>query len=168
MKKYSFVILVILSVVFAAVSCNGNKQKTTDDSDLVPQAKMVLSAEDTTAVYQLVNAYLESLKAGKIDEAVALIHSFASNDSLTVLTDEQKENLKGSLMFVAQKDYRIDYLKFYKDYDNEVRIKCILFENKPGENAPNEMTILLRPVRYLGIWYLTMADESTHSSEISK
>ena len=167
MRKYTFVIIVILSVAFAAVSCNGNKQNV-EDSELIPEVKMKLYSEDTTAVYQLLNTYLNFLKSGNLDEAVAMLHSVSSKDSLIALTDVQKKRLKGSFTIIANKDFKIDYLKFYKDMDNEVKIKCILFENKPGENAPNEINMVLRPVRYLNEWYLTVADDVAHPSEIKK
>ena len=170
MRKKYFVILGIVSLVLCLSCCSGKKEKAPVDilDEMTAKPKMILSADDTAAVYQLLDNYLELIKEGNLDDAVSSLRSLTNKDSLLSLTSDQKKGLRGTLTMMAGKKFRIEYLKFNKDYDNEARIKCILFENKPGENAPNEISMTLRPVRYEGTWYLTIADDATRGSEIDK
>ena len=170
MRKQFFVILGVACLAVCLFSCQGRKEKSPSDilDEMSAKPKMVITAEDTAAVYQLLEGYLGNLKAGNLDGAVSSLRCLTDKDSLLSLTDEQMKGIKGSLAMMSGKTFRIEYLKFNKDYDNEARIKCILFENKPGENAPNEISMTLRPVRYAGTWYLTPADDATRSSELAK
>ena len=170
MRKQFFVILGVACLAVCLFSCQGKKEKAPSDilEEMSAKPKMIITAEDTAAVYQLLDNYLGLLKEGNLDGAISSLRCLTDKDSLLSLTDEQMKGIKGSLAMMSGKTFRIEYLKFNKDYDNEARIKCILFENKPGENAPNEISMTLRPVRYAGTWYLTPADDATRSSELAK
>lgn len=62
--------------------------------------------------------------------------------------------------------YDVEYLKFYSEIDSEVKYTVTLFENKPGENLPNKMSFVIKPVRREGKWYLTLADTQTDSHDL--
>ena len=49
-----------------------------------------------------------------------------------------------------------------------VQYTATLFDKKEGDPRPNKLSFLLKPVRYQGRWYLTMADSDDRNTSRSK
>jgi hypothetical protein len=63
----------------------------------------------------------------------------------------------------------IEYIKFFRENDSEVKYN-VYFSDKPSTPSnPNCMGFMIRPVRLEGKWYLTLAGENqaTFSSQIN-
>ena len=165
MKKSLFALLAVMTLSFW--SC-GNKQKEVPSDE--PPVYMELSQKDTAAVLDLVNQYLELVKQGNKEEALAMLHIY-ENDSLKDLPAHFAEKQKLSMGALRPVRYEIERMVFRHENDCEVRYSAILFEKQDGDTAPNRITCHLKPVRQNGQWYLTIADsedQNTASSLIDK
>ena len=171
MKK-TFLYLSILSsiLLFCLSSCTGNK--TGDQSQGHEDTKQImsLSKNDTTAVKSLVERYFNCLRNKKVDEAISMLYYLDENGLIIPLPDELKQNQRRILQMHSGLEYKIDYIKFWQETDSEVKFTCILFDKKPGDNRPNEVKFLIRPMRHNDEWYLTMADTPSQkgSSDLFK
>ena len=64
----------------------------------------------------------------------------------------------------------IEYIKFFRENDSEVKYN-VYFSDKPSTPSnPNCMGFMIRPVRLDGKWYLTLVgdNQATYSSSIDK
>ena len=130
---------------------------------------MELSKQDTSEVYNQANALLECLKNKDLDGAMSLIYTTDSTGQMVRLSEEKAALQKSMLRNFLGLDYRINYLIFNKDLDNELKFSVILFPKESEEDhRPNEVGFILRPMRVGSQWYLTVADgdSETMNSEI--
>lgn len=123
----------------------------------VRQPEMFLDESDTNEVKQLVDYYLECLRNKQVDKAMSMLY-FLHGDSIKQLPAKMAEEQKISLSRFAGYDYEVEYLKFLKETDSEVKYNVILFKKKPGDTRPNKIGFMIKPVRRGGHWYLTLAD----------
>ncbi len=138
-------------------SCSGNKAseepKEGDEKQL-----MELSKYDTTAVQSLVERYFTCLRTNHVEDAINMLYYLDENGDIIPLPDDLKRGQKRALQLVSGKEYSIDYIRFWQETDSEVKFTVTLFEKPEGDPSPNEMKMLIRPMRHDGEWYLTMAD----------
>lgn len=170
MKK-TFLFLTLLSTVFVLCfsSCTGKKADQVQTQDEEKQI-MSLSKNDTIAVKSLMERYFNCLRNKNVDEAISMLYYLDENGIIIPLPDELKKGQRRMLQMHSGLEYKIDYIKFWQETDSEVKYTCILFEKKPGDNRPNEVKFLIRPMRHNDQWYLTMADTPTQngSSDLFK
>lgn len=128
---------------------------------------MDLSCQDTTEVLNLVNQYFDCLKARDIESALSMIY-YLKGDSIVDVPEYIRSKQRMALQMFPGVGYEIDHYTFFSETDCEVKYYTILFEKKAGDNRPNTMAFLLKPVRKDGKWYLTIADRdddnTTHSN----
>ena len=158
MNKAKVIFIALLAAVLL-VSCKSEKsQGYKPSTELKP--KMQLSGKDTAAVRGLCNQFFVKLKQKDLEGAMSMLH-YWSNDEIGPLPYElgQKEAMTLG-MFLGMK-YEIDHIIFLKDYDSEVKYTVTMFEKDKDDPRPNKTSFLIRPVRYRGQWYLTLADKQT-------
>lgn len=131
--------------------------QTIIDEVVLPK-KMVVSQADTDQVYSLVQHYLSCLENNRVDEALSMLHYLNPGDSIVDLPASMAKQQKHVLNTFAGKKYEVEHVIFHKDNDTEVKYNVILFDKKPGDNRPNKVGFILRPVRERSQWYLTLAD----------
>lgn len=169
-KKSVLAIIACMVLLFAACGNSGKSEDVLiDDSQ---PAGMTTTNEDTTRVLSLVNEFLGHLKNHQIDSAMAMLHSydFESNSLIDVPADIAKKQ-RMALGAFQPVDFELDHLIFVTETDCEVKYSAILFHKEPGDNRPNKMSYVVKPIRIDGQWYLTLADRSddiTRNSEIPK
>lgn len=166
MKK-SFLFFSVLSVALvlflsSCSSCSGNKQ---EESKVEEKQLMELSKYDTTAVMSLVERYFTCLRTNNVDDAVNMLYYLDKNGKIIPLPDDLKRGQRRMLQMHAGLKYSIDYIKFWQETDSEVKFTCTLFDKEPGDPRPNEVKMLIRPMRHDGEWYLTMADTPSQTQE---
>lgn len=163
MRKVIFLILAVSMMVFTSCSNknSGKKDMKAIRDEVVLPTEMILSQSDTDQVYNLVEHYLNCLKYNKVDEAMSMLYHYNENDKIAALPADIAAQQKKVLTTFAGKKYEIEHVIFHKDNDSEVKYNVILFDNKPGENKPNKVGFILRPVRQNSKWYLALADVLT-------
>ncbi len=169
MKK-SFLFLSVFSAVFCLMmsscsSCSGNKASEEQAKEGEEKQLMELSKYDTTAVMSLVERYFTCLRTNKVDEAVDMLYYLDENGNIIPLPDDLKRGQRRMLQMHAGLKYSIDYIRFWQETDSEVKFTVTLFEKPEGDPSPNEMKMLIRPMRHDGEWYLTMADTPSQTQE---
>lgn len=154
------VLALMVCTVLLFVAC-GQSGKQTDVFDDGQPVGMVATNEDTTKVLNLVNEFLGHLKNNQIDSAMAMLHSF-DFDSYSVIDvpADIAKNQRMALSAFRPVDYELDHLIFQTETDCEVKYSAILFHKEPGDNRPNKMSYVLKPIRIDGQWYLTLADRA--------
>ncbi|MCR5129882.1 MAG: hypothetical protein K6C10_00265 [Prevotella sp.] len=169
MRKLSF-FLILCAVLLAVSSCK-KKQTALEkvDQELLDEVKMDLSGNDTTAVYDLTNQFLDHLKNSDLDGAMAMIHYLKDGIEITSLPEELEKQHRMVLGNYLGLTYAIDGVRFLKETDCQVRYTVTLFEKAEDDPISNKVSFFIKPVRRDGQWYLTLADsqsDSTHGSEI--
>ena len=166
MKKIAL-ILVAVAVTVLFDSCNSCSKN--DNEGLRPveleTPEYTFTKEDTSAVIDLVNQFVERLKQKDIKNATEMLW-FLDKDSIKEPTTPNRIRQARVLSYIAGcYDYKLDRIVFNSDIDNEAKVDIILFELAPGETAPNKTSFYFRPVRFEGKWYLTTKDNitDTHS-----
>jgi len=159
MKKLSFLFTVLFALTLL-VGCKSEK-KSPSVVNTKLQPEMHLSAKDTAAVKQLCSQFFLKLKQKDLQGAVGMLRYY-QNDSVGALPPQLEAKERMTLgMFLGMK-YDIDHIIFLKDYDSEVKYTVTMFEHTDeNDRRPNKTSFLIRPVRYLGKWYLTLADKQT-------
>lgn len=165
MRNKSIIIILSLLGLFVS-SCKHDSSKAVDETD--PQ--MELSSNDTAKVLELTKQYLEYLKADKIDSAMEMLFFYADNNTLTELPDTLAMRQRAALNMFRVYDYRIDMVQFYKEDDSKVSFYLQISEPDSTNSSPAEIGASLRPIRYDGHWFLTIADRrsETHESQLDK
>jgi len=159
MKKLSIVFVALLSVLL--IGCKSEKKKPEVNSNLI-QPEMLVTGEDTLQVRRLTKQYLHMLQENDLNGAIAMLRYY-ENDSIKSLPPQLEAKERMVLgMFLGMTSYDIDHIIFFRDNDSEVKYTVTMFERTDeNDRRPNKASFLLRPVRHLGQWYLTLADKQT-------
>lgn len=163
MRKDIFLILTLCLMVFAGCSNKNNEKKDMKAirDEVVLPTEMIVSQTDTDQVKNMVQHYLQCLQYNKVDEAMSMLYHLDKDNKVVALPADIAAKQKKVLTTFAGKKYEIEHIIFHKDKDSEVKYNVILFDNKPGENKPNKVGFILRPVRQASKWYLALADSPT-------
>lgn len=163
--------------LFCFSSCKNQKAKEREQiiqqqEELAQPTEMEVNGYDTTEVLNLTKLYLSKVKSKDYDGAVNMLY-YLNKDKIVSLPPSLSKKFKQSLEAFPIFDYRIDFLKFFKETDSEVKFTYIIQDPKSVKEGskPAEMSGMIRPVRRDGKWYLTLADtetDSTYGSELDK
>ena len=143
------------------VGCKSEQKKKADVDPNLIKPEMVLSSEDTVQVRRLVKQYLHLLEQKDLNGAISMLRYY-EHDSIAPLPPqlEAKERMVLGMFLGMKAD--IDHIIFFRDNDSEVKYTVTMFERTdPKDKRPNKASFLIRPVRYLDEWYLTLADKQT-------
>ena len=171
--KYRYLFLyLILASTFALTSCKDKKKDVkTLEQDYVQQPQMILNSNDSNEVRDAVNYYLTALNHKQVDKALSMLFYYdLKTNKVRRLTDKENAEQKAVLTRFAGYRAEIEYIKFFRENDSEVKYN-IYFSNKPSTPSnPNCMGFMIRPVRLEGRWYLPLAgaNQATYSSQIDK
>lgn len=171
MRKYSFFLL-LCSVVLLYSCKQDQKRKTTDEvlkEALGDGPQMEVGSNDTTAVFELTEKFLECLHDKDLDGAIAMLHYLKDGNEIVSLPEFLEKRQRMVLGKFLGLNYTIDEVRFHKETDCQVRYSVELFEKAADDPINNMVSFFIKPVRRDGQWYLTLADtetDSTHGSEI--
>ena len=148
-------IYIALFFVLILSACNGRKDSGGTSAISISDITMSLSASDTAEVKQLVAEFMDYLANKDYENALDMLVTLNPNDPYRSqpmgLSDEQKEDLRKQWHRFPFHQYMIENITFTRAYDNDVRCKILL------DNG-TEMRLSIRPLRYIGYWYLSLAD----------
>jgi hypothetical protein len=172
MKRNSILILLIALLILPVLSgCKNKEKKSLKElqEDFIQPPGMTVQKSDTDQVLSLVNLYLQYLEKGKVDNAMSMLY-YLNKNSITALPPEVAKKERFSLNSFKGLKYQVDALIFLQEDDSEVKYSATLFKKKPGDNRPNKISFIIKPVRQKGKWYLTLADTQTETqkSEVEK
>ena len=171
MRKYSFFLL-LCSVVLLYSCKQDQKRKSTDEvlkEVLGNGPQMEISSNDTTAVFELTERFLDRLHDKDLDGAIAMLRYLKGGNEIVSLPDAIEKRQRMVLGNFLGLTYKIDEVRFHKETDCQVRYSVELFEKAADDPVSNTVSFFIKPVRRNGEWYLTLADtesDSTHGSEI--
>jgi hypothetical protein len=125
--------------------------------------EMNVTGDDSAMVIDLVNQYANLLQNKKYEQAMSMIYYLSSNEKLQrppkALYDKELAAISAFPIY----GYQIDYMKFFKETDSEV--KCTFYLQDPKKvTKPASMSCMLRPIRSDAKWYLTMADVASEQN----
>jgi len=166
--KRSFICLVSLALVFFFAACSGEKKRTMQDvqDEYITQPISVVDTSDYQAVLTLGNRYMDLLKSGKIEEAIAMLY-YLKGDTVTELPKALADRQRAVLRQFPVIDYTCENIQFYSETDNLMKYKVQFFEKEPDDPRPNTTAMFLKPVRRFGTWMLTVADTQTDGNGLS-
>lgn len=145
--KY-WVFVTLLSIVL--VACNNSKSGQCSEN-----ANSTFCKQDTNEVIKLTTTYLEYLKNKDFDKAIQMIYHI-QNDTVSVLTVEERKLLEQQYQLFPVLSYKIDGYYFNNTHDTEIAYRIEFFEKHDGDNRPNTLKFRLNPQRVKNVWYLSM------------
>lgn len=170
MKKIAFLAALVLALIMTSCNSCSNKKDNDDRTitevinDAKPTTEMNINGSDTAEVMSQVNDFLGHLKQSDIDGAMHMV-SYLDGDTIKQVPQhlQKKERTVLSTVLGASK-YDIQNITFLKEKDCEVRIMVTLFDLPKGDTRPNQVGLIIKPVRRNGKWFLTLADTGTETN----
>ena len=137
-------------------SCGGSKDGKTAKNDTIP----TFCKADTTEVLQMAESYLNHLKNKEYDAAFDMLRH-VSNDSISNLTNDERQQLLAQQKAFPVLDYKLESYKFVNEYRVELTYSIEFFK-KQNEEDPiqNTIRITFAPQRINATWYLTLMEKS--------
>ncbi len=162
MKKFNYLFIALLAAILMAGCKSEKKNADTGVNPNLIQPEMSLSSQDTVAVRRLTRQFLNHLQQKNLGGAMQMLRYWDSKEIQPLPQKLANKEAYVLNMFLGMPKYDIDYIIFFRDDDSEVKYTVTMFERTDSADLrPNKASFLLRPVRYLGEWYLTLADKQT-------
>ena len=134
------------------------KQQNNNNATVEVQDGIVMSAQDTVQVMNLVKDFMDALKDKKYADAVVRLHKINPKKPYAepeLLNNEEIEKAMADLKRFPIRNYEIKDYTFRVCYDNVVRCDIEL-ESDSQDSSPAKLVFALNPVRYLGEWRLCL------------
>ena len=127
---------------------------------------MDLSHNDTTAVYDLTNQFLDYLKNQDLDAAMGMLHYLKDGMEIVSLPQSWRSGIAWCWETSSDSPTK-STARFLNETDCQVNYNATLFEKAEDDPVSNKISFYIKPVRREGQWYLTLADTQTDSTWIS-
>lgn len=127
-------------------------------------ASMYYSPEDTTDIRELVNMYVENLKAKNFEANAEMLYT-VRNDSAIAYSDEQKQNYVKALSHIRIYDCKVNSFLLRSDKNNEIGILMQIVESGDLNKGIGVTTLSLNPVKIGDKWFLTLLDKNAEGVE---
>ena len=164
MKK--FVYFSIFTFLLCLSSCSGEK-KSEQRRNPRFNPEMSRTAQDSADVLNLTLRYLDLLKGNQYDEALSMLFTFNSEDSIVQpISEDRRQELLNSFSTFPVLKYEIDTVLMFNEFDTEVRYIYEFFEKPEGSTMPNTMNGTVCPHRFDGKWYLIVPMEKRERRNI--
>lgn len=150
-------LMLLLLELSSCSSCSNKKEQPVGPPPT--QFEQGMTAKDTAAVKALVDKFFTFVKEKNFSEAAGMLYRNDETETHEpeLLDNEQMADVKNILESVPMVDYRIDYIKFDEDYQNEVLCNVII---KKAEGDMPEMStkMFFKPINYMGNWLLCLTN----------
>lgn len=162
MRKLTFA-FVLTTILLGLSSCQSTDKKKVVSEMAQQHANDFVSGlvkEDTAAVKDLVDKFMNFVQNNQYGQAVAMLYKLdledAWNEPLQLSSEEMESTVK-MLKQIPVLSYRISNIKFESALKNEV--KCAIVMRKGDETASEAVNNwYFKPVNYLGGWRLCLMD----------
>lgn len=154
MKK----VLVFLCFVSLFLFSCKNENKKNDiiiPKDPRTDFSMKRSHEDTVAVMDMADKFLQALQEKNVDAALDQLYEVENNEAKP-LTEERRNKLKQTFGAFPVESYTIDAIVLFSDSDSEVRYTTRMFPDSIKSEMPGTTKGSLHPFRINGQWFLTI------------
>ena len=111
--------------------------------------------EDTVAVMDLANTFLQTLKDKNVDGALDQLYEVENNE-VKPLSAEQRSKLRNTFSAFPVEEYTIDAIVLFSDSDSEVRYTTKMFPDSIKSEMPGTTKGSLHPFRVNNQWVLTV------------
>ena len=145
--------------------CAGESKKTTptvDDILLPPTAEY--TGQDTTDIMNLVNQYVDLLKAEDYDAMTRMLYSYVGANVLPY-TAEQCDSLARGFKIFAVFDAQVTSFVLRSTDNNQVGITIQVTPDGNIEEGKGITRFYLNPVKFEDQWYLTILDKDAYGYE---
>lgn len=153
---------VIVVLTLSAVSCGQKETKeNAADENIVSiqeaetQFANTLGANDTTELMAISTAFMDSLKGGNIDAAVAMLYERDPEGGVRPVGAETREQLKARYASFPVKSWRMDHMDLSIPSLNDLKF---IYKMSEDESMPG-MAIMFNPAKVDGKWYLMLKQE---------
>ena len=165
MKKLLYVVPFLVLLLTVAYSCG--KKSELKFGTVRYDEKMARTAQDSADVLNLTNRYLDLLRGGQYDEALNMLYTYNSEDSIIQpIADERRQELLSTFSTFPVLKYEIDTVLMFNEFDTEVRYIYEFFEKPEGSTMPNTVNGTVCPHRFEGQWYLVVPTEKSEVRSI--
>lgn len=157
--------LLLSLTAILVVSCGHKKKREFKDVQqnvLIPST-MVTSKADTVEVTNLVKAFMSKMQEKDVDGALGMLY-YLDRDSIKSLPENLYKRERAVINTFKGLQYSLDRIVFNKETDSEAKITITLFEKAKNDPRPNEVGMIIKPIRRDGTWYLTLSDTDTDST----
>lgn len=153
MKKIVFCIFVTM-ILFCVSSCKNNQSK----SEKINEFQSSLTESDTLEMLKVADDCMELLKAGKVNDALAMLYEYDdSTQQVSPLSDQTIKRYEKMFTWFPVVEYQRIYFSFQLEGLNDVKYKVKFAEEEnPEENGEAVTSYMFNPVKIAGVWYLTV------------
>lgn len=146
----------IVICIGMAISCSNNRTLKNTQLELTTSEKFIntLTHEDTLQVIALTNMCMDTLKAGKINQALKLIY-YVKDTLLLPLPLDKEQRLYNKFKRFPILNYKLDSYSFETPKNNTVKYQ-IEFTHKTNNNTPNTINFNFCPIKIDSAWYLSV------------
>lgn len=157
--KYQFLLLFALTIS-TVFSCTSENKKTEDtEIQLLEKPSIEVSENDTIAVTNLVNEYVQCLTKQEYNTAVSMLH-FVEDGIVYPLTDsianEYIKHYEMNPIYAC----KVQGFTFRSNLNNSVTLIAQIIETGDIDRNLGVTRLYLNPVLYQGEWYLTLLDKN--------
>lgn len=151
-------------------SCNSCSNKKDDKKieeqrqSMMLKPEMNVTSDDSAQVLDLVKEYFNLVQNKKYDQAMGMIYYLGKGGKIQTPPKALYDKERAAIEAFPIYGYTIEFLKFYKETDSEVKYTIFLQDPKKV-TKPATMSGMLRPVRRDATWYLTMADAASEQGQ---
>ena len=146
-------LLLSASFLLGACSTKGHEEKMKTQKEAEDEFVATLTAADSSAVLTLCTQCMDLLKAKETDKA------------LDMLTIQQREALTKRFQRFPVIRYRLDYLSFSTQGNNDVKYKIEFTPRSDSDTPGSSMGFMFNPIKANGEWVLAIKDGRQPSRE---
>ena len=149
-------------MLILTAACSGGKKEGFQIAHPRFDENMSRTAQDSADVLNLTNRFLDLLKAEQYDEALNMLYTFNTEDSIIQpISETRRQEMLSTFSNFPVVNYEIDTVLMYNESDTEVRYIYEFFKKPEGSTMPNTMNGTVCPHRHDGQWYLTVPTEKS-------
>jgi hypothetical protein len=158
--------MMLALAVLVFVGCKG-KDKKNDATSHLTEYEQGLTADDSIQLVAVVDNFFALVENNQVDLAVSTLFRVNPENPYAEpipLTNEEMQEIKKVFEVFPIFGHRIDYIKFYESYLNEVKVSAIFREAKDGM-PEGTTTYYFRAINYVGQWVLCAMNTWTGDDE---
>lgn len=143
------------------VSIAGCRQGNKADNEF----ENLLTTQDTANVVALVDSFMTSVKNDSTQASYSMLRKISYTPHLSIEPLDSIDKSRAQMVFKLMpfNEYRIEYMKFYAEYKNEVLVS-VIFVPATEDRQELSTSMYFKPVKHQGTWYLCLMD-ARHGDE---
>ena len=161
-------LLLSASFLLGACSTKGHEEKMKTQKEAEDEFVATLTAADSSAVLTLCTQCMDLLKAKETDKALDMLYSIDDAGIAKPLTIQQREALTKRFQRFPVIRYRLDYLSFSTQGNNDVvcsKNQYLKYARSDSDTPGSSMGFMFNPIKANGEWVLAIKDGRQPSRE---